>query len=86
MGRPQRRWREMHQSERSRIMDFIRSMPHLGTQRTSCFEKETDTLDGWFDSGSTHYAAMKKDQGFWPATVYMEGLDQYRGWGSGRAA
>ena len=23
---------------------------------------------------------MQKDQGFWPATVYMEGLDQYRGW------
>ena len=35
---------------------------------------------GWFDSGSTHFASMKKDQGFWPATVYLEGLDQYRGW------
>ncbi len=23
---------------------------------------------------------MKKDQGFWPATMYLEGLDQYRGW------
>nr|WP_325237880.1 isoleucine--tRNA ligase [uncultured Oscillibacter sp.] len=52
--------------------------PHCGGK--SGFEKETDTLDGWFDSGSTHYAAMKKDQGFWPATMYMEGLDQYRGW------
>ncbi len=54
------------------------SCPHCGAK--SGFEKETDTLDGWFDSGSTHYAAMKKDQGFWPATMYMEGLDQYRGW------
>ena len=44
------------------------------------FEKETDTLDGWFDSGSTHFAAMERDQGFWPSTMYMEGLDQYRGW------
>ena len=44
------------------------------------FTKETDTLDGWFDSGSTHYAAMERDQGFWPATMYIEGLDQYRGW------
>ena len=35
---------------------------------------------GWFDSGSTHFASMQKDQGFWPATVYIEGLDQYRGW------
>nr|WP_325294415.1 isoleucine--tRNA ligase [uncultured Oscillibacter sp.] len=52
--------------------------PHCGGK--SGFEKETDTLDGWFDSGSTHFASMQKDQGFWPATVYMEGLDQYRGW------
>lgn len=29
---------------------------------------------------------MKKDQGFWPADVYMEGLDQYRGWFQGRPA
>ena len=40
--------------------------PHCGSK--SGFTKETDTLDGWFDSGSTHFAAMKKDQGFWPAT------------------
>ena len=52
--------------------------PHCGSK--SGFEQETDTLDGWFDSGSTHYASMKKDQGWWPATMYMEGLDQYRGW------
>ncbi|MCI9215189.1 MAG: isoleucine--tRNA ligase [Oscillospiraceae bacterium] len=51
--------------------------PHCGGVH---FAKEEDTLDGWFDSGSTHFASMKKDQGFWPATVYMEGLDQYRGW------
>ncbi|BCK84168.1 isoleucine--tRNA ligase [Pusillibacter faecalis] len=52
--------------------------PHCGGK--SGFTKEEDTLDGWFDSGSTHFAAMKRDQGFWPANVYMEGLDQYRGW------
>ena len=51
--------------------------PHCGGTH---FTKEEDTLDGWFDSGSTHFASMQKDQGFWPATVYMEGLDQYRGW------
>ena len=44
------------------------------------FTKEEDTLDGWFDSGSTHFASMQKDQGFWPADMYLEGLDQYRGW------
>ncbi len=52
--------------------------PHCG--KAHGFTKEEDTLDGWFDSGSTHFASMQKDQGFWPATVYMEGLDQYRGW------
>ena len=52
--------------------------PHCG--KNAGFTKEEDTLDGWFDSGSTHFASMKKDQGFWPATVYLEGLDQYRGW------
>ena len=51
--------------------------PHCGGTR---FTKETDTLDGWFDSGSTHFAAMQRDQGFWPSDMYMEGGDQYRGW------
>ena len=51
--------------------------PHCGGKH---FTKETDTLDGWFDSGSTHIAAMKRDQGFWPSTMYIEGGDQYRGW------
>ena len=52
--------------------------PHCG--KSEGFEREEDTLDGWFDSGSSHLAAMKRGQGFWPADVYMEGLDQYRGW------
>ena len=52
--------------------------PHCGSK--AGFTKEEDTLDGWFDSGSTHFAAMKRDQGWWPANMYMEGLDQYRGW------
>ena len=51
--------------------------PHCGGRH---FTQETNTLDGWFDSGSTHFAAMKRDQGFWPATMYIEGGDQYRGW------
>ncbi len=45
------------------------------------FTKETDTLDGWFDSGSTHVASMELDApGCWPADLYLEGADQYRGW------
>ena len=44
--------------------------PHCGGTH---FTKETDTLDGWFDSGSTHYASMQRDQGFWPSDMYLEG-------------
>ena len=52
--------------------------PHCGGKE---FEKETDTLDCWFDSGSTHYASLMHDTPeLWPADVYLEGADQYRGW------
>ncbi len=53
--------------------------PHCG--KAHGFEKETDTLDGWFDSGSTHYASLHHNNPeLWPADVYLEGADQYRGW------
>ena len=52
--------------------------PHCGGKT---FEKESDTLDGWFDSGSTHISFLKRDNpDNWPADVYIEGADQYRGW------
>ena len=52
--------------------------PHCGGVH---FTKETDTLDGWFDSGSTHIASMELDSPkCWPADLYLEGADQYRGW------
>jgi len=52
--------------------------PHCGG---AAFDKETDTLDCWFDSGSTHYASlMHRTPELWPADVYLEGADQYRGW------
>ena len=66
-----------YEKEAGDILPAGYQCPHCGGTH---FTKEEDTLDGWFDSGSTHFASMKKDQGFWPATVYMEGLDQYRGW------
>ncbi len=45
------------------------------------FIKETDTLDGWFDSGSSHFNVLEdKDDINWPADLYLEGADQYRGW------
>jgi len=44
------------------------------------FKKETDIMDVWFDSGSSHTGALSKtDQGY-PVDLYLEGSDQYRGW------
>ncbi len=44
------------------------------------FRKETDIMDVWFDSGSSHHGAMI-DLGLgYPADLYLEGSDQYRGW------
>ncbi len=47
------------------------------------FDKETDTMDVWFDSGSSHAAVLeggKFPHMKFPADVYLEGNDQYRGW------
>ncbi|MCX7842786.1 MAG: isoleucine--tRNA ligase, partial [Clostridia bacterium] len=45
------------------------------------FKKETDIMDVWFDSGSTHAAVLEtRDDLRWPADMYLEGSDQHRGW------
>ena len=45
------------------------------------FTKEQDILDVWFDSGVTHAAVLKQRPELkWPADLYLEGADQYRGW------
>src|SRR3989440_4024550 len=45
------------------------------------FTKETDILDVWFDSGSSSIAVLEaRDNLRWPADVYIEGGDQFRGW------
>jgi isoleucyl-tRNA synthetase len=47
----------------------------------SLYEKVTDTLDVWFDSGVSHYSVMsKRDELSYPADLYLEGSDQHRGW------
>src|SRR5438876_1086336 len=42
------------------------------------WRKENDILDVWFDSGSSNLSVLKGAE--WPADVYLEGPDQYRGW------
>src|SRR5690606_22747976 len=54
------------------------------------YEKNRDTLDVWFDSGSTHFTVLggkdnatkgsHSDTLRWPADLYLEGSDQHRGW------
>ncbi|MCC6587230.1 MAG: isoleucine--tRNA ligase [Bryobacterales bacterium] len=56
-----------------------------GTKCPKCaserLAKETDILDVWFDSGSSHLAVLNKKWDLtWPSDLYLEGGDQYRGW------
>ena len=56
-----------------------------GTKCPKCggthFTKETDIMDVWFDSGSTHMSVLRKRPELaWPADMYLEGSDQHRGW------
>lgn len=48
------------------------------------FRKETDTMDVWFDSGSSHFSVLENKERWpelsWPADLYLEGSDQHRGW------
>ena len=45
------------------------------------YEKVTDTLDVWFDSGVTHACVLREREGLQvPADLYLEGSDQHRGW------
>jgi isoleucyl-tRNA synthetase len=47
------------------------------------YEKGRDTLDVWFDSGTTHYTVLRRShrqQSAYPADLYLEGSDQHRGW------
>ena len=45
------------------------------------YQKVTDTLDVWFDSGVTHFSVLKQRENLsYPADLYLEGSDQHRGW------
>jgi isoleucyl-tRNA synthetase len=66
---------------------FTRTPEELLPPGTKCkcgaakWRKESDILDVWFDSGSSHFAVLGNDTaGQWPADCYLEGPDQYRGW------
>ncbi|MCF8010602.1 MAG: isoleucine--tRNA ligase [Clostridiales bacterium] len=56
------------------------SCPDCGSTE---FVKETDIMDVWFDSGSSHLGVLDEEKWpdlCWPADLYLEGSDQHRGW------
>lgn len=66
---------------------YLRSPAELLPEGTSCpecgssrFEKENNILDVWFESGASHNILREENGLAWPADVYIEGHDQYRGW------
>ncbi|MBS4023500.1 MAG: isoleucine--tRNA ligase [Dethiobacter sp.] len=67
---------------------FAREAKEILPPKTACagcghgeFRKETDIMDVWFDSGSTHAAVLETHEDLVsPADLYLEGSDQYRGW------
>ncbi len=49
--------------------------------KTEDYEKLSDIVEVWFDSGSTHSFVLEKREDLkWPASMYLEGSDQHRGW------
>ncbi|KAL2938457.1 Isoleucine--tRNA ligase chloroplastic/mitochondrial [Bienertia sinuspersici] len=56
-------------------------LPESYRDKASEYEKGTDTMDVWFDSGSSWAAVLQKREGLdIPADLYLEGSDQHRGW------
>ena len=75
-------------SEHGADVWFERSAKELLPEGTTCadcgaaeFNKEKDILDVWFESGVSHAAVVKQQSDdWWPASLYLEGSDQHRGW------
>ena len=64
--------------EAEKLLPAGTKCPHCGGTN---FRKETDIIDVWFESGSSHAAVLGHEPNLpWPADLYLEGGDQYRGW------
>ena len=66
---------------------FARPAQELLPEGTKCacggqtFRKESDIMDVWFDSGTSHVGVLQQRENLaWPADLYLEGSDQHRGW------
>jgi isoleucyl-tRNA synthetase len=67
-------WFEMNTSE---LLPPGKKCPACGGNK---FKKENNILDVWFESGASHSILGKRSDLPWPADLYVEGHDQYRGW------
>jgi isoleucyl-tRNA synthetase len=62
------------------VADFVPEGFACPKCKGTSFEREQNILDVWFDSGSSHQAVLSLHDLGWPADLYLEGSDQYRGW------
>ncbi|UCE31927.1 MAG: isoleucine--tRNA ligase, partial [Burkholderiales bacterium] len=71
------------EAEGIEVWQRITAEEMLGAGDAALYEKSRDTLDVWFDSGTTHEHVMRGShagQSVFPADLYLEGSDQHRGW------
>ena len=62
---------------------FALDAKELLGEEAAQYDKMSDTLDVWFDSGTTHKSVLRGSRAAdcaWPADLYLEGSDQHRGW------
>lgn len=65
--------------ERASLADLGATDLQCAQCKGTVFRKETDILDVWFDAGLSHLAVLQPKKQF-PADLYLEGVDQFRGW------
>jgi isoleucyl-tRNA synthetase len=65
--------------ERISVASLLNFVPDTDPCKQHVVRKEQDILDVWFDSGVSHTAVLRPD-GQFPADLYIEGVDQHRGW------
>jgi len=65
--------------DKASIKDFVNCGFLKNTKNIDDYIKEDDIFDVWFESGCSHTAVLKA-QNIFPASMYLEGIDQHRGW------
>jgi isoleucyl-tRNA synthetase len=70
-----------HKVEQGGVEAWFAATPEEFGVDSKKYRKITDTVDVWFDSGTTHFTVLRQlAEQKWPANLYLEGSDQHRGW------